>query len=111
MPRDKTKHATRRLKRDRDRKRERAKHRQSSMRGQREVCSHIYDVSPVYKTLVIGSGPNTVSESTVSNTELASFLALTEFRGENSVSSSWPMICVCVKANSLSFFSFFRGAQ
>ena len=35
-----------------------------------------------------GDGPNTVSESTVSNTELSEFFALTEFRGENSVSSS-----------------------
>ena len=29
-----------------------------------------------------------VSESTVSNTELSEFFALTDFRGENSVSSS-----------------------
>ena len=42
----------------------------------------------------------TVSESTVSNTELreflssVSFLGLTEFRGEGSVSSSQPSICV-----------------
>ena len=43
----------------------------------------------------IGDGPNTVSESTVSNTELSEFcLVLTEFRGENSVSSSQPIICV-----------------
>ena len=42
----------------------------------------------------IGDRPNTVSESTVSNTELSEFFALTEFRGENSVSSSRPMICV-----------------
>ena len=43
----------------------------------------------------LGNGPNTVSESTVSNTELSEFfLALTEFRGENSVSSSQPIICV-----------------
>ena len=42
-----------------------------------------------------GNVPNTVSESTVSNTELSEFfLALTEFRGENSVSSSQPIICV-----------------
>ena len=41
----------------------------------------------------IGNGPNTVSESTVSNTELGEFFALTEFRGENSVSSSQPVIC------------------
>ena len=42
----------------------------------------------------LGSGPNTVSESTVSNTELSEFLGLTEFRGANSVSSSQPIICV-----------------
>ena len=47
-----------------------------------------------------GNGPkfNTVSESTVSDTELTphslSFLVLTEFRRENSVSSSRPTICV-----------------
>ena len=29
-----------------------------------------------------------------SNTELSEFLALTEFRGESSVSSSQPIICV-----------------
>ena len=44
--------------------------------------------------LLVGNGPNTVSESTASNTELSDFLALTEFRGENSVSSSQPIICV-----------------
>ena len=32
-----------------------------------------------------------------------SFLALTEFQRENSVSSPQPIICVCVKANSLIF--------
>ena len=42
----------------------------------------------------VGDGPNTVSESTVSNTELSEFFALTEFRAENSVSSSQPIICV-----------------
>ena len=42
---------------------------------------------------MFGNGPNTVSESTVSNTELSltvSFLVLTEFRGESSVSPSQP---------------------
>ena len=34
------------------------------------------------------------TESAVSNTELSEFFFLTEFRGENSVSSSQPMICV-----------------
>ena len=42
----------------------------------------------------VGNGPNTVSESTVSNTELSEFLALTEFRGESSVSSSQSFFCV-----------------
>ena len=42
---------------------------------------------------MIGDGPNTVSESTVSNSEVREFLALTEFRGESSVSSFQP-ICV-----------------
>ena len=42
-----------------------------------------------------GDGPNTVSESTVSNTELSEFSPeLTEFRGPNSVSSFRPIICV-----------------
>ena len=40
------------------------------------------------------NGPNTVSESTVSNTELSEFSGLTEFQGENSLSSSQPIICV-----------------
>ena len=42
----------------------------------------------------LGGGPNTVSESTVSNTELSEFFGLSEFRGEDSVSSSQPIICV-----------------
>ena len=42
----------------------------------------------------VGDGPNTVLESTVSITELSEFYALTEFRGESSVSSSQPIICV-----------------
>ena len=49
--------------------------------------------------LDIGDRPNTVSESTVlestaSNTNLVSYLALTEFLGENSASSFRPSICV-----------------
>ena len=44
--------------------------------------------------LLLGDGPNTVSESTVSNAELSEFFALTELRGENSVSSSQAFICV-----------------
>ena len=42
----------------------------------------------------IRNRPNTVSESTASNTELREFLALTELWAENSVSSSQPVICV-----------------
>ena len=53
---------------------------------------------------LIGNGPNTVSEGTVSNTELSDFLALTEFRGQNSVSSSRPLIYV-PKRNDRVFFS------
>ena len=45
--------------------------------------------------LFIGNGANTVSGSTVSNTELSEFFgAFTEFRGEHSVSSSHPLISV-----------------
>ena len=51
----------------------------------------------------LGDGPNTVLESTVSNTGLSEFFGLTEFRGANSVSSSQPII-FCAKANSPSFF-------
>ena len=40
---------------------------------------------------VIGDGPNTVSESTVSNTELSEFLTLTEFRGRELSESSQPL--------------------
>ena len=44
---------------------------------------------------MIRNGPNTVSESTVSNTELSEFfLALTEIRGVNSVSSFRPTMSV-----------------
>ena len=42
--------------------------------------------------LQIGNGPNTVLESTVSNTELTEFL--TDFREEDSMSSSQSIICV-----------------
>ena len=41
----------------------------------------------------VGNGPNTVSESAVSNTELSEFFGLAEFRGESLVSSS-PIISV-----------------
>ena len=43
--------------------------------------------------VVFRNWPNTVSESTVSNTELSELFALTEIRGESSVSSSQPTIC------------------
>ena len=41
-----------------------------------------------------GDRPNTVSESTVSNTELSEFFVLVEFWGKSSVSSSQPTTCV-----------------
>ena len=56
------------------------------------IC-HVVPISRVHPPF-LGDGPNTVSESTVSNTKLSEFLALTEFRGENSVSSSQPIVCV-----------------
>ena len=43
---------------------------------------------------LLGNWPNTVSESTVSNTELSEFFGATEFRGANSASSFQPIICV-----------------
>ena len=39
----------------------------------------------------LGDGPNAVSESTVSNTELSQFFGLTELRAKNSMSSSQPI--------------------
>ena len=44
---------------------------------------------------VYGDGRSTVSESTVSNTELSELWALTEFWGEKSVSSSHSIVFVC----------------
>ena len=52
----------------------------------------------------VGNGPNTVSGSTVSNTELSEFSGLIEFRGANSVSSFQPIICVC-KRELTEFFA------
>ena len=50
-----------------------------------------------------GDGPNTVSESTVSNTEQSEFFGgLTEFRGANSVSSFQPIICVQTRTHRVS---------
>ena len=46
-----------------------------------------------------GDGPNTVSETTVQRTSSVSSFALTEFRGENSVSSSQPIICVTMRTH------------
>ena len=48
--------------------------------------------------------PNTVSESTVSNTELSEFFALSEFWGASSVSSSRPIICVPKRTHRVFFF-------
>ena len=43
---------------------------------------------------LIGNRSNTVSESTVSNTELSEFFGPHRVPGESSVSSSQPIICV-----------------
>ena len=43
---------------------------------------------------IFGNGPNTVSESTVSNTKLSEFFCPHRVPGENLVSSSLPIICV-----------------
>ena len=51
-----------------------------------------------------GNWPNTVSESMVSNTKLSDFLALTELSGENSVSSSQPIIIISVPNRADRFF-------
>ena len=52
--------------------------------------------------LFFGNGPNTVSGSTVSNTELSEFFGLPEFRGANSVSSFQPIICVQMRTHRVS---------
>ena len=54
--------------------------------------------------LKIGARPNTVSESTVSNTELSESFGLTELRRENSVSSSQPIICVPKRTHQVLFW-------
>ena len=43
---------------------------------------------------MLGDAPNTVSESTFSNTKFCELFALTEFLGESSVSFSQPILCV-----------------
>ena len=49
----------------------------------------------------IGNGPKMVSESTVSNSELSEcYFCLTEFQGENSVSSFQPFIDVPKRTHS-----------
>ena len=50
------------------------------------------------------TGPNTVSESTVSDTELSEFFGPRRVPGENSVSSSQPIIRVPKRAHRV-FFS------
>ena len=63
-------------------------------------CTNLADVPNVKSE----TGKKTLSESTVSNTELGEFfLALTEFRGEHSASSFQPNF-LCAKANSPSFW-------
>ena len=49
-----------------------------------------------------GNGPKTFSESTVSNTELSEFFGPPEFRGESSVSSSQPIICLLKRSHRAS---------
>ena len=46
--------------------------------------------------------PNMASESTVSSGELSECFALTELRGENSVSSSQPIVCVQNRTHQVS---------
>ena len=51
------------------------------------------DLLQILDMSLIGDGPNTVSESTVSRTELSEFLdPLTDLWGESSVRSSQPVI-------------------
>ena len=50
------------------------------------------------------NGPNTVSESTVSNTELSEFFGPHRVRGANSVSWAQPIICVPKRTHRV-FFS------
>ena len=57
-------------------------------------------VGPVSFARLVGGGPNTVSESTVSNTELSEFFRPHRLPGRSSVSSS--AYYMCAKANSLS---------
>ena len=51
----------------------------------------------------LGNGANTGSESAVSNAELSDLLALAEFRGEHSVSSSRPIIYVSERTHRVFF--------
>ena len=69
-----------------------------------KLAARQWGVDCCREALDVSHGPlATDSESTVSNTKL-SFLALTEFRGENSVSASQgPIICVPKKAHRLFF--------
>ena len=60
----------------------------------KSILKNMPQEQKIHKHKDIGDGPNTVSESTVSNTELSEFFALTELRGESSVSSSQPILCV-----------------
>ena len=55
----------------------------------------------------IRNRPNTVSESTVSNTELSEFFGPHRVPGENSLSSSQPIICVPKRTHRV----FFRKAH
>ena len=53
---------------------------------------------------LIGNGPNTVSESTVSNTELSEFFGPHRVPGRG-LSEFLPAHYLCAKANSPSFFA------
>ena len=55
-------------------------------------------------SILLGNGPNTVSESTVSNANSVSFSGLTEFRRANSVSSFQPFL-FCVPKRTHRVFS------
>ena len=53
---------------------------------------------------MVGVGPNTVSQSTLLSADPSESLAPTKLLGENSVSSSQPIMCVCVCQSVLAEF-------
>ena len=67
------------------------------LRGTKIVNKHFVNklAFPIIGPVNFGDGPNTVSESAVSNTELSEFFGAHRVPGrENSVSSSQPFVCV-----------------